>query len=301
MNKTAVILLIGGVAFAMFLLVAAVACFLFLPQILDFVTPARGPVLVYEVDPAGLSPGQQVDMANLVKAIDRRFGVGRSRLARVRRMDDRRLEVAVMGKAESDKQRVEKLLASIGTLEFRILANRRDNRDLIERSLADPSKTKLQDNTGNLLAWWAPVKAGQESGLANSSSDIALRNRKKGGKETTEVLVLNDEYNVTGAYLTRVDAGVDERGRPCITFGFNSAGGQLFGELTGSHLPDKVTGFSHKLAIMVDGEVYSAPSIQSAIYDGGQITGSFTNEEVQDLVNVLNAGSLPARIRPVEK
>jgi len=185
-------------------------------------------------------------------------------------------------------------------LEFRILANKRDNKDLIEQALADPSKTRIHDKTGNLLARWVDVKAGQESGLV-ASPDIAMRKRMKAGVATTEVLVLNDEYNVTAAYLTRADAGVDSQGRPCINFTFNEYGGQLFGAMTGDHLPDKLTGFSYKLAIILDDEVYSAPSIQSTIHDHGQITGSFTNEEVQYLSNLLSAGSLPAKIRPVKK
>ena len=43
-----------------------------------------------------------------------------------------------------------------------------------------------------------------------------------------------------------------------------------------------------------------APSIQSKIGKEGEITGSFTEVEVSDLVAVLNAGSLPVRLRLVE-
>ena len=58
-----------------------------------------------------------------------------------------------------------------------------------------------------------------------------------------------------------------------MNFTFNSTGGQLFGELTGNHLPDKLTDFTYKLGIVLDGELYSAPSIQSTIFDHGEITG----------------------------
>ena len=302
MNKTALVLLIVGVALAAFLMVAAVAAFVFLPYMQDLMAGApQGPVLVYEVDPGSLTGGQGVDMNKLAKAIDRRLGVGRNRLARVRILDDRRIEVSVMGKGEDDRLRVEKLLAGVGSLEFRILANRHDNKDLIEHALADPSKAKLRDDKGNLEAWRVHVKAGQESSLANSS-DIAVRTKKmKAGRPTFEVLVLNDDYNITGAYLRSVNAGIDSQGKLCITFAFGRAGGQLFGQLTSSHLPDKLTGFAYRLGIILDNELYSAPSIRSTIYDSGQITGSFTDEEVQDIVNVLNAGSLPAKIRPVKK
>ncbi len=44
----------------------------------------------------------------------------------------------------------------------------------------------------------------------------------------------------------------------------------------------------HRLAIILDGELYSAPNIQSPIETGnGQITGSFTVQEAQELANVL--------------
>jgi SecD/SecF fusion protein len=58
---------------------------------------------------------------------------------------------------------------------------------------------------------------------------------------------------------------------------------------------------STRRAIILDDEVYSAPSIRSMICDRGQITGSFTNEEVEFLERVINAGRLPAKIRAVKK
>ena len=79
---------------------------------------------------------------------------------------------------------------------------------------------------------------------------------------------------------------------------------QLFGQLTRNHLPDEVNkDLTYKLGIVLDGTLYSAPSIQSTITSSGQITGSFTKEQVQELVNVLNAGRLPAALtkEPISK
>jgi hypothetical protein len=53
--------------------------------------------------------------------------------------------------------------------------------------------------------------------------------------------------------------------------------------------------------VVLDGTVCSAPSIQSTIFNSGQITGSVTKQQVEDLARVLDAGSLPAKIRPVKK
>jgi SecD/SecF fusion protein len=300
MNKTWLILLVAGVVLVGLFLLTAVAAFLFFPQIRDAMAEPQGDVLIYEVDPDSVTPGQTVDMNQLAQAIDRRLNPGWIGGTRIRRLDNQRIEITIRKKGEVERQRVEAVLGHSGMLQFRILANRRDNQDLIERALADPSKRRLLDKGENQEAWWVPVKAGQEKGLA-SSSDIALRQTNKAGRQITEVLVVNDDFNITGAYLVRAAASVDSEGKPRINFTFNNAGGQLFGELTTSHLPDKISGLAYRLAIILDDEVYSAPSIRSTIYDSGEITGSFTAEEVSDIVSVLNAGSLPAKIRPVKK
>ena len=302
MKRIALLLLIGGIAASLFLVVVAVLSFLFLPYLQDWLSPTpQGVVLVYEVDPDCLVPGENVNMANLVKAIRRRLGYGSSTLARVRSIDDERIEVAVVGKSESDAQRIQRLLTCTGILEFRILANKRDNKDMIEQALVNPSKTRLHDSDGNLVAWWVPVRDVEASGIARYP-DIAVRAAQNNGHEITEVLVLNDDYNVTGAYLARADVGIDHKGKPCVEFVFNNAGGQLFGELTGSHLPDPVhANMRYRLGIVLDGVLYSAPSINATVFDQVQISGSFTKKEVDDLARVLNSGSLPAKIRPVKK
>ncbi len=67
-----------------------------------------------------------------------------------------------------------------------------------------------------------------------------------------------------------------------------------FGRLTGEHVP--VGDFKYHLAIVLDNVVQTAPTIQSAITDNGRITGNFTRQEVDDIVEIINAGSLPAAL-----
>ena len=258
-------------------------------------------VLVYEVDPAALPTVQKVDMAQLVATIDRgSIPVGRSRSPGVRELDGQRIEVALYSINAAAAEHVDQLLQRAERWSSASSPTIATTRDLIEKASDSPSKSHIHDAKSNLLAWWVPVKAGQGSSFVGSPTSLCAGDRRL-ARETTEILVLSDDYNVPGAYLTRADDSVDSQGRPCISFTLNRYGGQLFGAMTSSHLPDKLTGFSYKLGIILDGEVYSAPSIQSTIYDSGQITGSFTRQEVEDLARVLNAGSLPARIRPVKK
>jgi len=130
--------------------------------------------------------------------------------------------------------------------------------------------------------------------------DIAMRTRKKDGRDVTEILVVPDAQNVTGDYLKRVEAGADQAGRPNVRFAFNKKGGELFGKLTGEHLPDNAVQHAYKLGVILDGEMYSAPTLRSTIHEQGEITGSFTKDEVADMANTLNAGSLPVRLRLIE-
>jgi SecD/SecF fusion protein len=111
--------------------------------------------------------------------------------------------------------------------------------------------------------------------------------------------VVADPYNVTGKHLTQAMAAADNEGRPYLEFTFDDAGGQLFAKLTAEHLPDKKFGSPYHLGIILDGQLQSAPSIQSVISDRGEITGVFTKQDVSDMADTLNAGSLPMRLRLV--
>ena len=83
----------------------------------------------------------------------------------------------------------------------------------------------MLDDAGKRLAWWVPVKAGEEKKFGDP--DIARRTKKQDNHEVMEVLVVADPYNVTGAYLTKAEVQPDHDGRPCIVFTLNDAGGSF--------------------------------------------------------------------------
>jgi preprotein translocase subunit SecD len=301
MKKQWIVLIVVLALLPVAFIALAIAVFIFLPNIMQQMhSEPRGAVLVYEIDSKSTPDANNVDMARLIVRIDSRLNPGWQKLARVRELPDRKIEVHLYSTNAAAAGRVKRLLKRSGTLEFRILANERDNKDLIEQAKADPSKSQLFDREGNLLAWWAPVNQEQSRNF-DKYADITRRTRKTPQGEVLEILLMKDIYDVTGIYLTRAACAIDRTGKPCVNFMFNSAGGQLFGELTGTHEPDKKTAFAYKLAIILDGEVFSAPSIRCAIYDHGEITGNFTNEEAQDLASTLNSGSSPANIRLISK
>jgi SecD/SecF fusion protein len=106
--------------------------------------------------------------------------------------------------------------------------------------------------------------------------------------------------SITGKYLVSAMNQADSTGRPAVSFTFNATGGQLFSTLTRKNIPTGEGSVQVKrhLAIILDGLVMSAPTINSEISTHGQISGSFTNREVDALVNILRAGALPASLKP---
>ena len=89
--------------------------------------------------------------------------------------------------------------------------------------------------------------------------------------------------------LAKAYQGADQLGRPAIDFQMDVLGGKQLGRLTG---PNR----SAPMAVLLDDEVYTAPTLQSEISNNGQITGSFSQAEIDYITKVLNAGSLKAKL-----
>jgi SecD/SecF fusion protein len=105
---------------------------------------------------------------------------------------------------------------------------------------------------------------------------------------------------ITGQYLTAARPGVDRTMQPTVDFTFNTTGGNLFYDISSNNLPSgsEAARFYRHLAIVLDGQVMSAPRLMSAISTNGQITGKFSTKEVDNLVKILRSGALPATLNP---
>ena len=100
---------------------------------------------------------------------------------------------------------------------------------------------------------------------------------------------------VTGEDLVDAQPSFDQNGRPAVNFRFNPSGARRFGDYTAENIGEP-------FAIVLDGEVISAPVIQSHIPGGsGIITGSFSVEESSNLAILLRAGALPAGLDFLEE
>jgi len=261
-----------------------------------------GMVVVYEVDTDGMPPGFEpgaADIESLVEALDQRLGFKFSKRGIARPLDDGRIEVSIYNDAPSKMQSLADSLQRDGTLEFRILANENDHKPLIEQAREEEGQNVFVD--GQLRGRWVPVKKTSEEDFRDHHPECAFREVTHNGKPVLEYLVYIDDFNVTGDYLIHASVGQDYQTNPCVNFEFNTDGSRRFGQLTMGNRPDLSSGFYRKLGIILDGSLRSAPRLQSVITSRGQITGRFTQEEVQETVDALNGGSLPMPIRKVEQ
>jgi preprotein translocase subunit SecD len=98
-----------------------------------------------------------------------------------------------------------------------------------------------------------------------------------------------------GSKLLDAKVSFDQNNQTVISFTLNSEGAQIFGDFTQNNI-------GKRLAVVLDGKVYSAPNIRERIGGGsGQISGNFTPEEASSVAIALRSGALLAPVEMLEK
>lgn len=122
-----------------------------------------------------------------------------------------------------------------------------------------------------------------------------VEDKANGGTGQT-VIVLDRDPLMTGEDVSDARPAFDSQDNsPYVMLSFNSRGASTFERITGEHI-------KKRMAIVLDGKVYTAPTIQDRIAGGrASISGRFTTSEAQDLSIVLRAGSLPAPVTVLEE
>lgn len=114
-----------------------------------------------------------------------------------------------------------------------------------------------------------------------------------------EILPPSEEWKDTGLTGKQLESAAVQFNQnttiPMVSLKFNSDGAKLFGEITDRNVGKQV-------AIFLDGQVISAPRVNTAIKDGeAVIEGDFTIPEAKELAQRLNAGALPVPIELVSQ
>ena len=271
---------------------------------------AGGTNLVFQVDRAQADEmGKTVDsplMDNMVGAVMRRLDPAAQEQITVRRVGADRIEVIIPGADQETVERKKREMTQLGSLEFTILANQRDHASLIRQALESRDKNITVGT--HVVATWYPVATDRQGVLkeVNDHGEVTSRELldQEGkpvvdatGNPAKEFLVIIDppEKQVTGQYLNRAYQTNDQNASLAVGFTFSTKGGFLFEQLTSDNKPTK-DGFKRRLAILLDKKIESAPDLNDVISTSGIISGRFDQDEINELINVLNAGALEVPI-----
>jgi SecD/SecF fusion protein len=131
--------------------------------------------------------------------------------------------------------------------------------------------------------------------------------RLRDGREVYTPCFVRTRAEMTGDLLRRAEVERDPRtGEVHVSLLFKPKGADLFAKITSQYAPggsrNRDSEVGRQLAIVLDNTLYSAPTIREPILNGrATISGSFSMAEAALLRNILNAGSLPAPVRIIEK
>lgn len=175
-------------------------------------------------------------------------------------------EIAIQLPGLKDPERAIQLIGKTAVLEFRLLDESMDPSRAISSGAPPGSEVLYQ----------------------------AARSKQTGTVEKVPYLV-KKEVLMTGDSLDDARVAIDTQyNEPYVSISFDAAGARMFEKTTSQNV-------GKRLAIVLDGNVHSAPSIREAISGGkAQITGRFSHEEATDLAIILRAGALPAPVTIVQ-
>jgi SecD/SecF fusion protein len=161
--------------------------------------------------------------------------------------------IQLPGLSEADKESASANIRKKAFLEFRLV--KEDSQEIIDNNEPIPPGYEL-------LKHVEPPRNGKQS-----PPEIVIVKKKA-------------ELGLSGDIVKSARMGRGNLGEPIIEFELTDVAGKRFGQVTHDNI-------GHRLAIVLDGQLYSAPNINSEIDNRGEITGHFTQEEAQKLAAVL--------------
>jgi len=286
-----------------------------------------GLYLLLEVDRSKLGPAEArnaVDQARqiITNRIDQ-FGVAEPS---IQKQGENRILVQLPGLL--DQERAKELIGQTALLDFKIVKTDEEVRALFDRidqyfARKAASRTGAAPDTTS-HPWSSRFltvgQAGESFALPENVAAIdSMRNElmadssfvldatlnwdaHEGERESRtgrSLYVLGKEPLMQGKEVAsaqmRMDLDQDRPGAPGVSMTLTGRGGAVFADVTGANV-------GRRLAITLDNRVQSAPNIHERIPRGqASITGSFTEEEAQNLAIVLRSGALPAPVTIAEE
>ena len=174
-----------------------------------------------------------------------------------------RISIKVPVANESEKKELIKLIEMSAKLEFRLI--HKDNDELLGKYAADPT---------------VPLPIGCEM--------MKMEKIDAKGRRSYDNCFVETRAQMDGTNITDASVVYDQYGQREIILSFNNAGSKDFGNVTTANV-------GRRLGIVLDGTLYSAPVIKTAIFGNASISGSFSQEEADRVSTALKCGNLPAK------
>ncbi|HXW57027.1 MAG TPA: protein translocase subunit SecD [Candidatus Cybelea sp.] len=211
---------------------------------------------------------------------------------------------------EQSKETIERRINLLGLTEPTVaFTGRGENEILVELpGEGDPTRAKEVIQAGGQLELQKVVDdqpypseaaaLAAHGGLLPPGTEIVAGRSEVGAGQPNEGVyyILERAPIVTGADLRSANPNPSSRnpGQYEVDFTLSTTAAARFGPFTEANI-------NHRMAIVLDHKVYTAPVIDGRIDDRGMIEGNFTQESAQDLALVLRSGALPASIRYLDE
>ncbi|MGW8487524.1 protein translocase subunit SecD [Streptomyces sp. NPDC055886] len=159
---------------------------------------------------------------------------------------------------------------------------------------ADPATAKLQEEFTKLDCTDPKQRTEAGQNAKPTDSIVACGSNVPGSYEK----YILGPAEVSGSDVDDAKGAIDQQsGQWIVSMEFTSAGAKKFQTIT-SRLSQQQPPMN-QFAIVLDGEVVSAPSVRTALSKNAQISGSFDQQSAEDLGNILSYGALPLTFKEV--
>ncbi len=189
-------------------------------------------------------------------------------------------QIAIQLPGVKDPQRAKDLIQETALLEFKLLEESKSALDLppqVEKGQEDTVRKTLEGK----------IPEGAEILFETAISE-------PDGRAYSIPYLVKKEAVLTGDVLQDARVTIGDFNEPIVSITFDSKGAREFDELTAANI-------GKRMAVVLDGKVYSAPVIRDRISGGRAIIeGTFTTAEANDLAVVLRAGALPAPLKTLQ-
>lgn len=186
---------------------------------------------------------------------------------------------------------IRRRIDEVGTREPTIMREGTDRILIQVPGIGSAEELKQLIGTTAKLTFNPVVGRGTDANAQPGQGQVVLPSMDEKGVYYT----LEESPVVTGEDLTDARPAFDQNGQPAVDFRFGPSGAKRFGAYTSANL-------GQPFAIVLDGQVISAPVIRAAITTGsGQISGAMKVEDSTRLAVLLRAGALPAEMTFLEE